>query len=73
LSANSRETNPLHLDQEVREIKEAIRRSPHRDRFILKHELAVRPRDVQRAILETQPQIVHFCGHCDLNQIFAAE
>jgi AAA-like domain/TIR domain len=50
------------LDEEVREIEEGLRRSRHRDRFELKSRFAARPRDVQRAMLEEQPQIVHFCG-----------
>jgi len=63
LSANPRGTNPLRLDEEVREIKAGIQRSRHRDRFIIEYQLAARPRDVQRAMLDCKPQIVHFCGH----------
>ncbi|MBD1870685.1 AAA-like domain-containing protein [Cyanobacteria bacterium FACHB-471] len=63
LSANPRGTDPLRLDTEVREIKEAIQRSRYRDRFVIEHRLAVRPMDVQRAMLDCRPQIVHFCGH----------
>ncbi len=50
------------LGEEVREIEAGLRRSQHRDRFVLKYQTAVRPRDVQRAMLDEQPQIVHFCG-----------
>ena len=63
LSANPRGTSPLRLDEEVREIKAGIQRSRHRDRFIIEYQLAARPRDVQRAMLDCKPQIVHFCGH----------
>ncbi|WP_439341805.1 CHAT domain-containing protein [Vacuolonema iberomarrocanum] len=63
LSANPRGTDPLRLDEEVREIEEGIQRSRYRDTFIIQHKTAVRPRDVQRAMLDFKPQIVHFCGH----------
>ena len=36
--------------------------SRHRDRFVLKCQTAVRPRDVQQAIRDEKPQVVHFCG-----------
>jgi hypothetical protein len=63
LSANPRGTDPLRLDEEVREIKAGMQRSRHRDQFVIQHQLAARPRDVQRAMLDFKPQIVHFCGH----------
>ncbi|HEY9630817.1 MAG TPA: tetratricopeptide repeat protein [Coleofasciculaceae cyanobacterium] len=53
---------PLRLGEEVREIKAGLQRSRHRERFELKSWFAVTPRDVQRAMLEEKPQIVHFCG-----------
>jgi len=63
LAANPKGTTPLRLDQEVRDISEGLRRSQHRDAFTLTQNLATRPRDVQRAMLDHQPQIVHFSGH----------
>ncbi|RFP57926.1 MAG: CHAT domain-containing protein [Limnothrix sp. CACIAM 69d] len=63
LSANPKNSTPLRLDQEVREIDEGLTRAKQRDRFELLQKWAVRPRDVQRAILELTPQIVHFSGH----------
>ncbi|MBD2681572.1 CHAT domain-containing protein [Nostoc paludosum FACHB-159] len=53
----------LRLDNEIREIEEAIRRSANRDLFEIRIRTAVRPQDIRRAIAEEQPQIVHFCGH----------
>lgn len=38
-------------------------RSQHRDQFQVVYETAVRPRDVQQAMLDHRPQVVHFCGH----------
>lgn len=53
----------LRLDKEVREIEEGLRRSQYREKFTLKQRWAVRPDDLRRALLDLNPQIVHFCGH----------
>lgn len=53
----------LELDREIRDSIEVIKRSPDRDRFIIETRLAVRPQDLQSALLEVKPRIVHFCGH----------
>ena len=63
LTANPIDTARLRLDKEVREIDEGLRRAEHRDKFELMHKWAVRPRDVQRAMLQAKPNIVHFSGH----------
>jgi CHAT domain len=63
LAANSRDASRLRLDEEVRDIAEGLARSQYRDRFMLQPKWAVRPRDIQRSLLDHSPQIVHFCGH----------
>ncbi|WP_424099399.1 CHAT domain-containing protein [Moorena producens] len=63
LSANPRGTSKLRLDEEMREIKEGLRRSKHRDQYSIDTAEAVRYRDIHRAILDYEPQIVHFSGH----------
>ena len=63
LAANPQGTGRLRLDQEVRDIEEGLRRSQKREQFVLTSQWAVRPRDVQRAMLDLNPQIVHFSGH----------
>jgi hypothetical protein len=63
LAANPKNTPPLRLDQEIREIDNGLQRAQKRDEFILKQKLAVRPIDVRRAVLDYKPDIVHFCGH----------
>jgi TIR domain/CHAT domain len=65
LGANPQDTSRLRLDQELRDISEGLQRSQQRDRFNLEQKWAVRPRDIQRAMLDFQPQIVHFSGHGD--------
>ena len=63
LAANPRGTSPLGLDEEVRQIEEALLRSPYREQFKVISKWAVRPDDIRQALLAFHPQIVHFCGH----------
>lgn len=63
LSANPKQTSRLRLDEEVREIEEGLQRSKNREHFVLQAKWAVRLRDLRRALLDHEPQIVHFCGH----------
>jgi hypothetical protein len=63
LTANPKDTSPLRLGQEVRDIEEGLQRAENRDQFALKSKFAVRPRDIQRAMLDINPSIVHFSGH----------
>jgi hypothetical protein len=63
LSANPKNTTPLRLDEEMREIKEGLRRAKQRDNFVIETGQAVRYRDIHRAILDFEPNIVHFSGH----------
>lgn len=63
LSANPKKTDNLRLDEEVREIKAALRRANNRSEFEVVTELALRVDDLHRALLDHQPTIVHFSGH----------
>ncbi|MCL1473755.1 CHAT domain-containing protein [Argonema antarcticum] len=63
LAANPKGTTPVRLGEEVREIDESLQQAKNRDRFILVQKWAVRPGDIQQAMLEHNPQIVHFSGH----------
>ncbi|MFL9458220.1 CHAT domain-containing protein [Tolypothrix bouteillei VB521301_2] len=63
LSANPSGISQLRLDEEMREIKEGLRRAHMRDRFSIDRAEAVRYRDIHRAILEYEPHIIHFSGH----------
>ena len=62
LSANPNGGSLQRLDQEKRDIAEGLKLSRHRDSFRLETKTAVRPRDLQRAMLDLNPQIVHFSG-----------
>jgi|GEM_PF-6277658 len=63
LAANPKDTGRLRLDQELRDIAEGLQRAQKRDHFNLEQRLAVRSRDIQRAMLDVSPKIIHFSGH----------
>jgi tetratricopeptide (TPR) repeat protein len=61
LSANPT-GSPLRLDAERRDIEQGLERSRHRDQFQLVSKGAVQTQGLQRAMLDLNPQIVHFSG-----------
>nr|WP_242036886.1 AAA-like domain-containing protein [Leptolyngbya sp. FACHB-321] len=63
MTANPKNTDKLRLDEEVREIEEGLQRSRSREQFEIIAKWAVRPDDLRRALLDHEPQIVHFSGH----------
>ncbi|WP_017315038.1 TIR domain-containing protein [Mastigocladopsis repens] len=63
LAANPKGTSPLRLNEELRDIKEGLQLAKQRDEFSLEEQLAVRTRDIYRALINHNPQIVHFSGH----------
>lgn len=64
LSADPTDASRLRLGEEFREINEQLTLAGYREKFNLSLPyLSLRPRDISRALLETQPQIVHFSGH----------
>jgi CHAT domain-containing protein len=63
LAASPENLTQLRLGEEMREIASGLLRAKYRQRFQLENRLAVRPLDLQQAMVEVQPQIVHFCGH----------
>jgi hypothetical protein len=63
IASNPLTTSRLRLDEEVREIEEGLLRAKYRGQFELHSRLAVRPKDIRRALLDYGPHIVHFSGH----------
>jgi uncharacterized SAM-dependent methyltransferase len=63
LAANPDSTVRLTLDEESRDIEERLRAAKHRDAFQYKTRWAVRPDDLQDALLREEPTVVHFSGH----------
>lgn len=63
LAANPPDTRRLRLDLEIREITDKIRASDFRDAFEIISLWAVRPSDLQQALNQHKPEILHFSGH----------
>jgi molecular chaperone DnaK (HSP70) len=63
LAANPTDTTHLRLDQEIREIDQALRQAKFRDKFVIEQHWAVRVTDLQSYLLRHNPDIVHFSGH----------
>ncbi|HEY2739689.1 MAG TPA: CHAT domain-containing protein [Thermoanaerobaculia bacterium] len=70
LGASPEGTATLRLDQEIREIDQALRQAEFRDRFDLRQQHAVRAVELQGALLRHRPEIVHFSGHGETDGIF---
>jgi CHAT domain len=63
LAANPAGTQPLQLDEEIRQITAKVRVAEYRDSLELVSRWAVRPDDLLQALLEEKPHVVHFSGH----------
>lgn len=63
LASNPFSSDRLALDEESREIEQKVRDAKHRDLVTFKSQWAVRPEDLQQALLQENPVIVHFSGH----------
>lgn len=63
LTADPRHNSERRLDVEVREISSGIIRGNNRALFHIEQTLAITPNNLRRAMLDHNPQIVHFCGY----------
>lgn len=63
LSANPDTLERAQFDREARRIEEKLRASKYSDAIKFTTRWAVKPDDLQQALLEVQPHIVHFSGH----------
>jgi hypothetical protein len=64
LSADPSDLSRLRLGKEFREIQEKLQKAKLREQFKLElPQLSVRAADISQALLDLQPQIVHFSGH----------
>jgi hypothetical protein len=63
LAADPSDAARLRLGEELREIQVQLQLAKLRDRFTLDERMSVRPADISQALLDVQPQIVHFSGH----------
>ena len=62
-SANALPDQQLALDREYRAIDEALQHSGHRNAFEIISRPAARAQDLQQALLEHEPDILHFSCH----------
>ena len=64
LAADPTNASRLRLGEEFREIQEKLKLAKLRESFNIElPQLSVRPADISQALLDVQPQIVHFSGH----------
>lgn len=63
LGANPPDLPRLRIDEEIREIEREIRLGRERNRIRVETRWAVRGPDISRALLEVEPEFVHFAGH----------
>ncbi len=63
LASDPTDAARLRLGEELREIQEKLQLAKLRDRFELHQRMALRAADMNQALLDVQPKIVHFSGH----------
>ena len=73
LTADPTDASRLRLGEEVREIQERLQLSRWRDNFALHPRMSVRPTDISQALLDVNPQIIHFSGHGTSNGMLCFE
>ena len=66
LSANPRNTGPIRVDEEAREVFKRLEEGSIREAFEFILHPALRPGDLQLLLMKYKPQIVHFSGHGSL-------
>ncbi len=69
LGANPIETSKIRIDEELRKIDEGLQSSKFRNNFELVSKWAVKMETLAKAMLDNEPQIVHFAGHGKKNGI----
>jgi len=65
LTASPKDLTPLRSDLEMRKVKEKLQLGRDRDAFRLEYCVASRLDDISQALLDYEPQVVHFSGHGD--------
>jgi tetratricopeptide (TPR) repeat protein len=63
LAANPKETSQLNLKKEVEAVQQELSRLRHHEQFIFKAQWATTLEDIRHALLDHEPQIIHFSGH----------
>lgn len=63
LSADPKNSPRLRLGEEAREIHEQLQRARLCDQFDFHQRSCIRPADLTQAMLDVEPDVVHFSGH----------
>jgi len=63
VSADPIDLDRLRLQNEEREIRQALELSAGRERWVVEASGSARLRDLTRALLQVNPRVVHFSGH----------
>ena len=63
LSSDPTDASRLRIGEEFRGIQDKLQLATLRERFKLNQRMSIRPVDISQALLDLQPQIVHFSGH----------
>ena len=66
LASNPTNTGQLRLGEEHREVGQSLREARVRDQFELSERFAVTAKSLFTALLDENPQIVHFSGHGEM-------
>lgn len=65
LAASPQDMPPLRSDLEMRRVQERLQLGKQRDRFRIDYRPAARFDDLSQALIDFEPQVVHFSGHGD--------
>jgi len=63
LGANPIDTDKLRIDEELRKIDDGLQAAKFRENFELVSKWAVKMETLTKAMLDNNPQIIHFAGH----------
>ena len=69
LGANGLDTSRLRISVELRDVQAELERAKDRKDIDIRAELAVRPVDLSRILLDYRPDVVHFSGHGTLLRV----
>lgn len=67
LASNPAGTAPLHLDHEIKAIRQRIRAAAPTAKIQFEQEWAVSPEEIPASLMRHRPHIIHFSGHGNSN------
>jgi len=66
LSSSPSDETRIRVDKELRKVEECLESTKLRDKIVLNKKVAVKPETISKAMLDYNPNIVHFSGHGDV-------